>query len=490
MFSAISSKKWGRTFRYAAVFKDHVVDESLLRQAAADLQKRFPLHYAYLRRGFFWNYLVQTEELPEIRPEDGRPVHPIVLHKDEKPDFRIVYTDRRLALEGAHYISDGYGQQSFFLSLLQRYMILAGLTEEKPQENILYWKDAAAVGEQEDAFLKYGNNDSEKAKEEHKDVHHFEPLYEKDALYLTYFLMHADAVKDRAVALGVTLTEYITAVYMLSIIKAEKEPIRKPLCIDIPVNLRRFFETKTLRNFVFQVSTVLQTDGRQDWTLEEIAHCIKGQVAAQLTVDRLSSILKKLTSLAKNPVVRLVPNVIKRPVLTVLQKRSHANQTGIYTNLGVVELPQTMTQHIERLELVNGDTKGYGLPSTCSSVSFNNQFVFCVSANNLQQQVWQEFAKILSAQGLGMRVECSYAQKKEAALQTANGGRCVHCGVSLPGDYAACPLCGCPSSEEEKTDFQTVAVPYPSAEVRAKESAVRKSASCCTAQRLQAYFHF
>lgn len=490
MFSAISSAIWGRTIRMAVVFKEHTIQEGILRQAVADLQNRFPVYFSYLKRGFFWNYLQQTDAMPEIRPEDGKALHPIVLHKDEKPDFRIVYSGRRLAFECAHYITDGHGLQAFLLALVQRYMILAGLTEDAEQDGILYWKDSADAGEWEDSFLKYGDNEQEKAKSVNQAVWHFDLACEKDALYLTYFLMNVSEIKEKSAALGVTLTEYLTAAYMLAIIRTAKNKIEKPVCVDIPVNLRRFFETATLRSFVYQVSTVLDTEGRQDWTLTEIAAKIKGQVASQVNQQALQSILKKLTGLAKNPVVRLIPNFIKLPVLRVLQKRSHANQSTIFTNLGNVSLPQEIAQHIERLELVNGDTRGYGLPATCSGVSFNGQFVFCISSNSGENAVWKELASILTAEGLAVRVECSYADKKKEEQTKVGHTLCESCGVLLPTDYAVCPLCGKMPVHTDNNAFTSVPVAYPAAQCHAEKYENKEKVQYDIKGRLQAYFHF
>ncbi len=475
MFSAISTKKWGRTCRYAVVLKDHEPDAALLQQAAADLRNAFPGYYMKLKRGFFWNYLEQAESLPEIRREDDRPLHPIVLHKDDKPDFRLVYSGNRFALEWAHHLTDGFGAQTYFLSLVQRYMILAGLIEEGSLENVRYWNMPATEEEQEDSFLKYGNNDGPKAVSENMDVHHYAPDFEKGALYLTYFYLSSACVKERAKALQLTITEYLTAVNMLAIIKATDKSIDKPICVDIPVNLRRFFPSATLRNFVYQVSTVLQTNGRRDWTLEEIAGQIRGQVQGHLTTENLQSILKKLTGLAVNPVVRIVPNSIKLPVLRVLQKRSHANQTTIITNLGQVQIPAAMAPHIERLELVNGDTSGYGLPSTCAVIGFNNELVLCFSSSNSDNSVLREYARILTQEGLAVQMECTYA-KKHTHTSESKRFVCPDCGAAMPSAYAGCPLC-------DKNAVLPSAKPGAYAEMKTQNGKTDKKG------RLSAFFH-
>ena len=56
MFSSLSSKKWGRTFRYSAYFRSDI-DPELLKKAASDLMPYYPAIYAYLKKGFFWHWI-------------------------------------------------------------------------------------------------------------------------------------------------------------------------------------------------------------------------------------------------------------------------------------------------------------------------------------------------------------------------------------------------------------------------------------------------
>ena len=402
MFSSLSTTKWGRTCRTVVVFKEVEIDPQLLRQAVNDLRGRFPHYFSKLRHGFFWNYLEQTEGEVEIRPENGRPGQPIVLHKDNRPGFRLVYDGRMLALESAHYISDGYGLLNFLLSLAQHYLELCGAVPAERDAGVYYWQDAPDAQETADEYIRYSQTDKEKKKPEHKKVYHFAPVYEKNCLRLLYFFADSEAVHAKAQSYRLSVTEFMTAACMLAAVRAAGNPIHAPIVFDIPVNLRGYFSTTTLRNFVFQVSTVLPVDGRTDWTLAEIADCIRGQIKAQIKPEDLRAILKNLTALARNPVVGVIPNFIKNPVLRIMQAYSHAGETGIITNLGNVKVSEALANQIDHLEAVNGDTSKYGLPTTCSSISFNGRFSFCVNTNNHDTRVWDELEKILRAEGIAV----------------------------------------------------------------------------------------
>ena len=49
MFSSLSSKKWGRTFRMAVIMKDKVQPE-LVKKAASDLMPRYPSMHTCIKK--------------------------------------------------------------------------------------------------------------------------------------------------------------------------------------------------------------------------------------------------------------------------------------------------------------------------------------------------------------------------------------------------------------------------------------------------------
>ncbi len=402
MFSCLSTKKWGRTFRIAVILKEKTVDAQILEKAIADLRGRFPHYFSKLKKGFFWNYLEQVSGLPEICPENGCQGAPVVLREDDRPDFRIVYSATGISIEVAHYITDGHGALTFLLALTQRYLELSKDLPSEPRKGILYWKDVPSENEISDDFLRYGDFDGEKIKSAIHDVYRLPAVYEKNYLRLHYLEMSVQQLQTKARELRLTMTEFMTAVYMLAVIRTAEKPIQNSVGVDIPVNLRSFFESATLRNFVYQVSVLLPVNGKQDWTLEKIADAIRGQVRSHLNKEELQAILKGLTGLAKNPVVRLVPNFLKTPVLRVLQARSHSDETTIITNLGKIDIADDIADCIERIEFVNGDTSGYGLPSTCSSAGFNDRFVFCISSNNHDDRIVSAMKQILNESGIAL----------------------------------------------------------------------------------------
>lgn len=398
MFSSLSDEKWGRTFRFSAYF-NHNIDPVALKKAVEDLKPYYPSVYAYLKRGFFWNYLVGTEKMPEISEEKNFGMKPVVLRKDGTPDFRITYKKNRINIDCSHSLGDGKGIIIYFKALLTRYNELrkgeAGdyVTGEDPSLNI------------RDSFSDYYQKGGEKAKDKSKKAFHFPEEYEEGVTRLLFARMSTNKIKELAHKENMTVTEYLTAILILGVIKSQEKPVTEPITIATPVNLRRFFPTMTLRNFTVQTFVTFEPKGRQDVTLGEILDATRGQLKAQLKKEELQKTINKYGALVNNPVIRIVPGFIKQPVMRLMQKNTHAGVTTIFTNYGACNLHDSLFPDVERLQFVNGDTRRYGLAVTCSCIGFGDVLSLCFSRANSDTSWYDACVQILENEGIAVATD-------------------------------------------------------------------------------------
>lgn len=398
MFSSLSTEDWGRTFRYSAYFKSEL-DAGALKEACRQLMPYYPSLYAYLERGFFWNRLVLTDKLPEIVPEDERGMRPVTLRGDNTPDFRLTYSGNRINIECSHSLGDGKGIIIYFKALLARYQEIRNgdtgeyVTREDPAVNVT------------DAFKDYYDKDGEKEKNDGEKAFHFPEDYEDNYTKLLFAEMSTSAVKTLAHGYNMTVTEYLTAVLMLGIIRSNPTPVKEPITVAVPVNLRRFFPTMTVRNFTVQTFITFNPDGRRDVTLDEIIDATRGQLRAQIKPTELIKKVNKYGSLVSNPVINIIPNVIKQPVMRKMQRDTHSGVTTIFTNYGACSLPEVLHGEIEKLQFVNGDTRSYGLAVTCSCIGWEDTLSLCYSRAN-RDTVWYDAClDVLREQGLAVTTD-------------------------------------------------------------------------------------
>ncbi|MBQ7638807.1 MAG: hypothetical protein IJS90_07900 [Clostridia bacterium] len=392
MFSSLTSKKWGRTFRFTACL-DEDVDPAVLEKAANDVVPCYPGFCSSLHRGFFWTYQTVSELPPEITPEGKRPLQPITSMYGDLPNFRLVYSGNEVSLESSHCQGDGKGIMRVFEEILMRYtVLLRGV-------NTPYSPFLPAQITASNAFDDYYDKNGKKDQPALPKAFHFPETFEKNYLRLNFAETWEGDIIAMAHKRNMTVTEFMCAVLILGVIKSADSPINEPVTIAVPVNLRRFFKSESLRNFTIQSYVTFYPDGKRDYTLDDICEATRGELKRSLTPDVLSRSVNKYGALKTNPVLRIVPYAIKRPVLVKIQRKSHASVTTIFTNLGERQPPDGLTAHLRKLRFVNGDTSRYGLAATCSCISFNGILSLCFSQTNRDSRWFDECVAILRENG-------------------------------------------------------------------------------------------
>ena len=406
MFSSLSSPDWGRTFHMSAYF-DKEINPDMLKRACEDLKPYYPSMFSYLKKGFFWNYMALTDKLPEICHESEKRLCPIVMKKDRTPDFRLTYSENRVTMDCSHSLGDGMGAGKFAEALITRYdELMKGadgkyVSAQKPSENTV------------NAFAEHYKKDGEVAPDVTTKAFHFDEKYENQNLKLIFVELPVDEIKKKAKEKGLSVTEYYVSVLILSVIKSSDKPINEPVVMGVPVNLRSFFPTKSVRNFTIQSYVSFSPEGRTDCTLDEICDAVRGQLKKQLTAEDVQKTVNKYGSLVNNPVLRIVPNVIKLPVLQKKQRGTHECMTSIFTNVGVCTLPEELSKSVKAIELVNGDASRYGLGVTTSAVSYNGKLSVCFSHTNNNTR-WCETC-VETLRSLGFNVN-TYSRERKGTV--------------------------------------------------------------------------
>ena len=123
IFPAVRNSRWVNTFRLSADLKDPV-DPGVLQQAVEDLMPRFPSFYLRLGTGLFWYFLEEVKEVPKVRPEYAYPLTHMSVKEQRRCCFRVLYHEKRVAVEFFHVLTDGSGALIFFKNLLAQYIWL------------------------------------------------------------------------------------------------------------------------------------------------------------------------------------------------------------------------------------------------------------------------------------------------------------------------------------------------------------------------------
>ncbi|MDE5911841.1 MAG: alcohol acetyltransferase, partial [Clostridia bacterium] len=261
IYPAARSSRWNAVFRMSAVMKEEVNPE-ILQQALDDVIDRFPTFRMTLKKGFFWYYFQFVEHKPKIQEETDFPCAMMRLTGRDYV-FRVLYHSHRISVEVFHSITDGTGNITFLKTLVMRYCELCGAKIENVGD-ILHYDDDPTPEEVEDSFSRFIDKSKGTLPRKEPSAYQIKGQREKrGVLNVTQGRMPFEQLHSVAKSFGCTVNTYLTAVLAYALLKRqlyEKKAHKKPIRVQVPINLRKIFGSETLRNFAGYYNTNLSPE--------------------------------------------------------------------------------------------------------------------------------------------------------------------------------------------------------------------------------------
>lgn len=145
----------------------------------------------------------------------------------------------------------------------------------------------------------------------------------------------------------------------------------------VPVDLRRMFPSRTLRNFILYVLPTLEPEDNEK-DLSALLGSFGKQMASQLDKDILASIMAYNVRTQNSWYFRIVPMSVKLALMRLAYRFfGESNNTVTVTNLGNVRLPEEMQPYVEGIEVTL--TPRVRSPYNCAILSYNGQLSIRIS---------------------------------------------------------------------------------------------------------------
>jgi hypothetical protein len=350
MYPAIINPKDSCVFRVAVNLVRDVIPQ-ILQQALIDCKPRFPSFYVKLKRGLFWNYYEQNERNPEVKPESPYINQRIYPHLNNGYLFSLYYHRNKISLEVFHGLCDGYAALQFLKALVFRYFVLLGYKAES-EDAVLTLDQTPRVAEVEDSFVKNYRPVRDR-RPAVKTAYRIPGARFNNGLGVISGRMSVERLCTLAQEHGATMTQFLAALLTWCIWQSDERARRsaKPINICVPVNMRKFYDSLSLRNFslVFYVSTEC---GNRDLSFEEILAHTKQTFASELDRDKLQQTLNANVAIEKNLALRLCPLVIKNAAIRIVSFMIGDKQnTCALSNFGRASLPSWMADVVRDFEI-------------------------------------------------------------------------------------------------------------------------------------------
>ncbi len=403
IFPAIRSKENTTVMRLTAVLSEPVTINCLFK-AVERAEKRFPYFIVRLRRGFFWYYLEQVKDPIMIRPDDQMPCRAFGINKENRLLIRILVHKNRLSVELSHILTDGHGIMTFLKSILLYYFREKGIVQNN-QIDDFFIRDADEE-EFTDAYSRYFKENIPTVLSQPKAFHLPYHLRKKPRFDVLYALIALQELKQKAKEKGVSITEYLIAVYLWILQEIFYECKNKGIPtpnkfarIEVPVNLRNIYPSKTMRNFsLFVIPEIDFRLGK--YSFDEILKIVYHKMQLETDEKLISKIISRNVGGEKNRFVRGIPIWLKSLVLYFKYYSEGANQySGVVTNLGKIDLPESICNRVEYFALTP-PPPNRKLKLNCGVIGYGNKLVLSFGNISRSKDFEQKFLHFLTRQGI------------------------------------------------------------------------------------------
>ena len=405
IYPAAKRRDWNNTFRLSATLSEPI-NRDVLRVALDTTIHRFPSIAAKLRRGIFWYYLEELSRAPEIVDEMHSPLIHMPIEDIRKCALRVLVHNNRIAVEFYHALTDGNGGLIFLKSLVAEYLERKYSIDIPATDGVLDREEEPTKEELTDSFLENSGDVSKSRAEENS--YRLSGIPEKDGfINLTTFMIDSDELRAIAKSRGITVTAFLASALICAIVKIQNRQLprrnQRPVKILLPVDLRRIYGSKTLRNFSLYITPGI--DPRMgDWEFDEVCKSIHHQMGYGITKKEMTARMTKNVDSEKAFILRIMPLFIKNIAMKMVYNAVGEKKACLdMSNLGVVNLPEIMKEYVERFDFIIGPLPE--TPYNCAVITYGGQVNISFVRNVQKPELELAFFEQLRDLGVHVKVE-------------------------------------------------------------------------------------
>ena len=385
-------------FRLSVYLKKPVVPE-LLQIALTFTIKRFPSFATTIKKGVFWHYLDSTKIRFSVEKEVDAPVRPIPVSHSASQSFRVLYYENRISVEFFHVLTDGSGGIAFIKTLTHEYLKLLGVKVVN-DGSVLDANDTPKASEIVNEFEKVTPSKQNSGLINKPSVQLSGKLTKLPCRFV-HFKMNTNSLKEVAKNRGAKVTAYILAL-MFKASRAAIETYEGDVTIQLPVNMRNFYPSETLRNFSMYCGIRIPIN--KDYSFSELISEISRQLEEKTSKEVMSEMITSTQKLINS--IRLIPLIIKLPVAKIMYGAVGDNAfTNTLSNLGVVKFPDSYSNEIESMDFILGTSDKNRVSS--GLISVNGVTTLTVTKKTVDPSYEETLYNILLSEGVDFTVEGS-----------------------------------------------------------------------------------
>ena len=397
LFSAASSPKDTRVFRFYCELKEEVKEE-ILQEALNQTIQKYPVFLSVMRKGLFWHYLEKSELRPVVREEYKEPCSSLYVRDKKTLLFEVTYYKKRINFEVFHALTDGTGATEFLRELVKNYLYLIHEEDLEPVE--LSNQYLTVKDQEDDSFSRYYDPDFPRKKKKKiravqikKGGKGYEELQINEASMSVKELL--GIAREKKVSMSVLLTAaFICAIHE----EMSRMQEKKPVILMVPVNLRKIFPSDSMLNFFGYIEPGYQFGGGKD-SFEDVLEAVKLYFQENLSKEHMAGRMNELIAIEKHMILKWAPLELKNRCIRAGAKMAEQEVTAVLSNMSVVKMPEDYAQYIEKFGVYTSTNR-----TELCICSFQDTLSLGFTSRYDSTNIQRNFYRILKELGASVKV--------------------------------------------------------------------------------------
>lgn len=339
-------------YRFAATMR-HPVCPDLLQKAVNRIYSRFPTIFAGFRPGFFSHSVVPAGNAPQVQKDPGLL---LTMSREEIQSCacRVFYSENQIMMEAFHALTDGYGAIASLRTLVAEYLYLRYGVQSAERLKMLESSEPDWNTELRDAYLDYAGEKPARlpGRYAYQLPGENRDWYPKASVET----VSTQKLLEASRGFGVSMTSLLSCIMAESIMEVQNRYVsagkKKPVRIMVPIDLRRLFPSKTLRNFILYALPTMEWE-EAEHSLETRMKCFHSQLQQQVTREALGAQISANVNTQRMLIFRIVPLGLKLAAMRLAYRYfGESNSSITLTNLGIFALSEDLKPYVQSVDVL------------------------------------------------------------------------------------------------------------------------------------------
>ena len=218
---------------------------------------------------------------------------------------------------------------------------------------------------------------------------------------IIHYKMNANSLKEAAKKYNTTVTVYLLALFFIAI-QSATDSLAGEVSVQVPVNMRKFYPSKTVRNFAMYCGVKLNIEDIT--TVTELVPVIKEQLDKKANKEMMSEMITAANKIVTS--IKWIPLFIKLPIAKKLYGfLGDQAFTSTLSNVGVINMPEEYKKHILSMDFVLGTAPNNR--SIGGLVTYNNVTTLSISKMTKDPTFEEKLYELILKEGIELTMEGS-----------------------------------------------------------------------------------